>query len=423
MDLLNLDADFHGHLKGMVSEVIVNGTWNLPAVLSDVGDIKDRVDDIVLPFTQLPDVLVWRHTSDGSLSSKHASIFMRPRTHMLPWADLIWNSAIPPSHSFIYWRLHHGKMPTDDNLRSRGCIVVSVYNLCLNTDESSEHLFLRCPFDTRLWNWIGGKLNCIIDYSLVDSLLLCRPTRCSSQVSDIFLAVVLHTLHTIWWARNSLQFSVVTPSLHSTKVRIHSYVAMYGNVSKGKCLPSDFALIDSSAVPHHCRRVKEIILVLRKAPTSPWLKVNTDGSVVGGHAACGGLFCDHLGTFHGAFYCNVGLQSVFYAEVLGIIFAIEYVAQEGWRNIWLESDSSSALLIFSNSLLVPIMLRNRWHNARRLGIQVISFHIFREGNCCADKLAAMGHSIVGAVGLDNLPPKLRLDFFRDRCGFPNYRIP
>jgi uncharacterized protein YgfB (UPF0149 family) len=43
------DAEFHGHLKGMVSEVIVNETWNLPAVLTDFGDIRDRVDAIVLP--------------------------------------------------------------------------------------------------------------------------------------------------------------------------------------------------------------------------------------------------------------------------------------------------------------------------------------------------------------------------------------
>lgn len=228
-------------------------------------------------------------------------------------------------------------------------------------------------------------------------LLSCRPVRCSSQVSNIYLAAVLHTLHTIWWARNSLRFSMVTPSLHSAKVRIHSYVAMSGNVSKGKCLHSDFAFLDSFAFSHHCRRVKEIIMILWKAPTSPWLKVNTDDSVIGGHAACGGLFFDHLDTFRGAFYCNVGLQSVFYAEVLGIIFAIKYAAREGWRNIWLESDSTSALLIFSNSLLVPIMLCNCWHNARSLGIQVISSHIYREGNCCADKLANMGYSMVGAV--------------------------
>ena len=108
-------------------------------------------------------------------------------------------------------------------------------------------------------------------------------------MSDIFLASMLHTLHTIWWARNSLQFSTVTPTLHSAKVRIHSLIAMSGNISKGKCLQSDLAFLDSFAVSPHCRRVKEIIMVLWRAPTAPWLKVNTDGSVVGGFAACGGL--------------------------------------------------------------------------------------------------------------------------------------
>ncbi|KEH15785.1 hypothetical protein MTR_0553s0050 [Medicago truncatula] len=69
------------------------------------------------------------------------------------------------------------------------------------------------------------------------------------------------------------------------------------------------------------------------------------------------------------------------------------------------------------------MLRNRWHNARRLGVQVIASHIFREGNCCADKLASLGHSSVGQVWLDILPTDLYLDFFRDRCRLPNYRLP
>jgi len=314
-------------------------------------------------------------------------------------------------------------MPTDNNLRSRGCVVVLVCNLCMKTDESSDHLFLHCDFASRLSDWIGVKLHCVIDSSSVASLLDCWPARCSSQVSDIFLAAILHTIHTIWWARNAVRCSNVTPSFHSTKVRIHSLIASSGNISKGKCLHSDFDFLDSFAVKHNCRNVKDIISVLWKAPSSPWLKVNTYGSVIGGQVACGGLFRDYLGTFRGAFYCNIGIQTVFYAEVLGIILAIEYAAQQGWRNIWLESDFTSALLIFSKPMLVPIMLRNRWHNARQLGIQVISSHIFREGNCCANKLANMGHDITSAVWIDTLPTSVGLDFFRDRCGLPNYRFP
>ncbi|AES87637.2 DUF4283 domain protein [Medicago truncatula] len=94
-----------------------------------------------------------------------------------------------------------------------------------------------------------------------------------------------------------------------------------------------------------------------------------------------------------------------------------YVGIKLCLTLTLESDSISAIMIFSNSLLVPIMLRNRWHSARNLGIQVISSHIYREGNSCANKLAALGHSMVGEVWLDTLPDELKIDFFRDRCRF------
>jgi len=48
---------------------------------------------------------------------------------------------------------------------------------------------------------------------------------------------------------------------------------------------------------------------------------------------------------------------------------------------------------------------------------------FREGIVYADRLTDMGHAIQGAVWLSTLPFELRSDFFRDRCGLPNYRFP
>ena len=260
----------------------------LPAVLKDFGDINACLAAIVLPTGQLPDVLVWSHAPDAVLTSKLAFYFLPTRNTVLPWAEQIWSFAIPHSHSCIYWRLHHGKMLTDENLRSCGCIVVSVCSLCLTLEESSNHLFLRCQFETQFGNWIGDMLNCVIDRSSIDTILSFRPIRCSSQVSDIFLAAILHTLHSLWWARNPLRFTNVKPTLHSTKVRIHSFISMSGNVSKGKCMHSDFPFLDTFTVSLYCRRVKDVVQVLWKPLTTPWLKVNTDGSVLGGFAACGG---------------------------------------------------------------------------------------------------------------------------------------
>jgi len=150
--------------------------------------------------------------------------------------------------------------------------------------------------------------------------------------------------------------------------------------------------------------------------------VNIYGSLIGSLAACGGLFRDHRGSLLGAFACNIRLSTVFYAEVYGFLLALEYAAQHGWTNVWLKSDTTNTLLVFKNRSLVPVLLCNRWHNACNQEIQVITSHIFREGNCCADLLANMGHLTQGKVWFSVLPQPLQTDFFLDRSGFPHSRF-
>jgi len=266
-------------------------------------------------------------------------------------------------------------MPTNENLPACGCDIVSVCSCCMNSEESSVHLFLRCPFALELWSWIGGKLNNVMNLASIVSLLECVPALCSSQTPNIYVVVVIHTLLIIWLSRNSLQFSSDVVSLHAAKVRLHVAVSMSGNLSAGHCLTFDIPLLDAFNIVAHDRNFKDIIVVIWKAPSPPWRKVNTDGSIVGNHAACGGIFRDNLGTFLGAFTCNLGLDTIFSSEIQGYIFALKFAAQNGWNNIWLESDSTSALAVFKNPSLVPIMLHNRWHNACQLVVQVISSHI------------------------------------------------
>ncbi|KAF1876013.1 hypothetical protein Lal_00006644, partial [Lupinus albus] len=40
------------------------------------------------------------------------------------------SNAIPPSKSFLTWRLMLNKLPTDENLKKRGHSIVSIFNLC-----------------------------------------------------------------------------------------------------------------------------------------------------------------------------------------------------------------------------------------------------------------------------------------------------
>lgn len=70
---------------------------------------------------------------------------------------------------------------------------------------------------------------------------------------------------------------------------------------------------------------------------------------------------------------------------------------------------------------------DRWHNCialtRRMNFVV--FHIFREGNTCADKLGSHGLALHGFLwweSVDSVPPFVREDFFRNRFNLPSYRL-
>lgn len=80
----------------------------------------------------------------------HLTVCCRPRMlsdfyillhFLLIGVATIWKPCIPPSHSFIFWRLMHYKLPTDENLKRRGCYIVSVCSLCMSQDKCSALVF------------------------------------------------------------------------------------------------------------------------------------------------------------------------------------------------------------------------------------------------------------------------------------------
>jgi hypothetical protein len=63
------------------------------------------------------------------------------------------------------------------------------------------------------------------------------------------------------------------------------------------------------------------------------VKVNTNGSVVGHHSACGGIFRDIRGSLMGCFAGNLRALSIFEAELFGFILDMEHALHHGWDNI------------------------------------------------------------------------------------------
>ena len=58
----------------------------------------------------------------------------------------IWQGYIPPRRSIVVYRALLNKLPTEDNLISRGMCIVSHCSLCMSACETISHLFFLLLF-------------------------------------------------------------------------------------------------------------------------------------------------------------------------------------------------------------------------------------------------------------------------------------
>ncbi|XP_019432512.1 PREDICTED: uncharacterized protein LOC109339512 [Lupinus angustifolius] len=320
-------------------------------------------------------------------------------------------------------------MPTDDHLQKRGCMLASKCNLCNCHVETEDHLFFSCTAAKGIWNWFSDKFSIQINHSSIHSIIKdCVAIR-GSQLREVSLACVVHSINTIWFCRNQNRFEdkLISSSQALSRIkRETSYSGSYPSTAVGSRGLQKLQTLKFFNIPLKLSKAPNYIEVLWKPPHWNWIKVNTDGAAHGhpGPAGGGGIFRDSKAGFIYAFANFLNVQHAIYAELHSAMHAVDIAFRKDWLNLWLESDSMLVLDIFSGNSNAPRKLSNDWKICKSQ-ISQMNFkisHIFREGNTCADKLASFAISSHTNSIWNSIPTFIIEEFARNRHDLPNYRF-
>ncbi|KAK2364421.1 hypothetical protein QL285_089294 [Trifolium repens] len=427
---LHIPVPLRGSLSSTVSDFICNGQWSIPSpLLAMFSNLHAIISKVLIPLEACNDRFLWKHTDSGDLELKQAYIFKCQQVQDLHWAKQIWNVAIPPSKSLMVWRLMHDKMPTDEKLMERGCVIPSMCNLCNNHVESSFHLFFECPYAIRLWSWLAGCLNVTLQFQSKEDIWKLCDWNWSPQCKVTITAAIINLLNTLWHVRNKARFDNTLLSWQSAISLIISNTALSGNntVNTSSNSLRDFSFLKKFNIFIHPPRPTVLKEVLWSPPMLDWYKCNIDGAFCGssGNASCGGIFRNHEAEFVYGFAEPLTVTNAFCAELCGFMRAIEIAYNKHWNHLWIESDSLSVVSAFHHpAKSVAWSLSNRWKNVIFMASQmnIIVTHIYREGNQVADLLANYGLTIGSFVFWDDTPLFVRDCVAKNRQGFPYFRL-
>jgi len=154
-----------------------------------------------------PDRLVWTWNSqNGQVEVKEAYaalVSQEVPDEATWWSYLIWKVNAPLKMRCFMWLCLRNKVMTGNNYRRRGGIGPSVCHLCLNDEESVNHLFAECGVTLYIWEGVCSllKLECSWKSSSVEENLKVWFHLNPRDTSVPFLVV-----WGIWLHRNKIFF-------------------------------------------------------------------------------------------------------------------------------------------------------------------------------------------------------------------------
>ncbi|CAN6679166.1 unnamed protein product [Malus baccata var. baccata] len=304
------------------------------------------------------DRLIWAASKNGRYSVKSGYRWIQSRSlslrdSRLPHArsvpeelwKCLWKIEVPPKIRHFLWSSLHNALATNVNLFNRRASNSPICPICLCDDETTVHIFLRCPWVKHVW--FGGVLSYKVDGSAISSWSHWLQAIFSSNFGALadglwVRSCVAFTCWYIWKARCDFVFNHVKICPSRVVLAISSEMESFLAAGRSSEVGG---LRDGVGQP-------PIPVVCWTPPDPPSTKINVDASWcrMSLSGFVGVVVRGAKGQFIAAARYSIRASNAAAAEALALLHGCKLGLTLGLSEVILESDSLEAVSCLSNSL-------------------------------------------------------------------------
>ncbi|MCI20884.1 RNA-directed DNA polymerase (Reverse transcriptase) [Trifolium medium] len=134
---------------------------------------------------------------------------------------------------------------------------------------------------SHLWTWFASLLGISFDCTSIIIVYQSCKDSWTEHVRHLAFAAITHVFHSIWMARNDIQYNNARIYVQAAKTKVLTALAMSAKLVEGYTYSAELPLLHNLRLQPKLRNAPVISLVLWKEPMVHLLNVNTDRSVIG----------------------------------------------------------------------------------------------------------------------------------------------
>ncbi|XP_050897382.1 uncharacterized protein LOC127104229 [Lathyrus oleraceus] len=232
--------------------------------------------------------------------------------------------------------------------------------------ESTTHIFFHCKFVSQIWKWFSDFFNLHLPIKIFLDYKQALNIYWTPQLKVTFNAYLVNIFFEIWKAKNIIRYDEKLVHWKSCVTSIVAATSLSGNQTRKDFNSSmnNLCILKKFKINIHQPKIKKSISILWKPSPRGWIKCNIDGLARGvpSFCSCGGIFRNESTGFWGSFTNFLGDDNVMYAELSASMTAVEQARDIRCNSLWIESNSTIMVKVFTNVTLVPQRIKARWLN-------------------------------------------------------------